>query len=327
MDNSPQARSILFILNDLEKQKTSSSVDAICIHPIWQQQGLEDHTLSAALDQLISDELVASSEDTYALTKPGIAQLKQFKCKGCSSLLLAGERSATSSKFCERVYGLDLCQFNSMSMGQLDKLLEVMNLGKDDHILELGCGVGRITEYISDLTGAKLTGVDFAAAAIDRAQERTQAKRERLAYQFMDMDELRFSKDSFSGVISIDALHFVNDLKRMIQSVQACLRENGQMGIFYSVVVSPGETTDNLEPEQTPLAKALQDYGLTFQTWDFTQDEIDIWEKILQTAEELRPEYAAEGNLFLYETSVSDAKPMLAAVKSGRRRRYLYHIR
>ena len=141
------------------------------------------------------------------------------------------------------------------------------------------------------------------------------------------MDELSFPSERFSGVVSIDALHFVNDLNKTIHRAQACLREQGKMGIFYSVVVSPEEPTDHLEPEQTPLAKALQDCGLSFQTWDFTQDETEIWEKILQTADELRPEYEAEDNLFLYETSVSDAKPMLEAAKSGRRQRYLYHVR
>jgi hypothetical protein len=66
---------------------------------------------------------------------------------------------------------------------------------------------------------------------------------------------------------------------------------------------------------------------LNFQTWDFTQDERSIWEKILQVAKELRQEYKEEGMLHLYETAVSDARPALNAAKDGKRRRYLYHIR
>jgi ubiquinone/menaquinone biosynthesis C-methylase UbiE len=327
MDFSPDARTILGILNSFGQKKTLSTLDAIRTHDIWVQQEKEDQSLTKALNQLIDYGLVSCTGITYSLTKQGLVQVKQFMSDGFSAIMVACEQSATSRKFCKQVYGLDLCQFNTMSKIQLDKLLEVMNLCEDDHILDLGCGVGVVSEYISDITGASVMGIDFASKAIERAQERTHKKRGRLSYQVMDMDELSFPGKSFSGVISIDALHFVNDLKRAIQLAKECLQENGQMGIFYSTTISSEETIDSLEPEQTPLAKVLQECGLNFQTWDFTQDERNIWEKILQVAEELRHEYYAEGSLDIFETSVSDARPMLDAVKTGRRRRYLYHIR
>lgn len=327
MDFSPEARSVLAILNSFEQKKTLSTLETIRTHPIWAQQGRNDHALTKSLDQLLDGGLVSCTGITYSLTKQGVAHVKQFMSEGYSAIMVAGEQSATGRKFREQVYGLNLCQFSTMSMTQLDKLLEVMNLCEDDHILDLGCGIGLISEYISDVTGASVMGIDFSAGAIKRAQERTRKKRARLSYQVMDMDELSLPSKSSSGVISIDALQFVNDLKRTAQLAQECLRENGQMGILYSVNLSAGETTDDLEPDQTPLAKVLQECRLDFQTWDFTQDEMGIWEKILHVAEELRHEYEAEGRLYLYETAVSDARPMLDAVKTGRRRRYLYHIR
>jgi len=327
MDFSPEARSVLFILNSFEQKKTPATLDAIRTHPIWTQQGLEDHTLTSSLDQLLNGGLVVTKGIQYSLAKQGVAQIKQFMSEGFGALLVAAEQSATSRKFCKQVYGLDLCQFNSMSMVQLEKLLEVTDLGEDDHILDLGCGVGLISEYISDVTGASVVGVDFATRAIEQAQERTYKKRGRLSYQVMDMDDLNLPRESFSGVISVDALHFVNDLKRSVQSVLEGLRENGQMGIFYSANLSPAEPMDRLEPEKTSLAKVLHECGINFQAWDFTQDEGSVWEKMLQVVEVLKHEYEAEGNLSLYETTVSDARTMLEAVRSGQRRRYLFHIR
>jgi cyclopropane fatty-acyl-phospholipid synthase-like methyltransferase len=327
MDFSNEARSVLFILNNLSQKGTPAAVNAIRTHPIWTQQGLSDQTLTHSLDQLLAGGWVARTGTSYLLTAQGAARIKQFMSEGFSALLAAAERSPASRKFCEQVYGLNLCQFNSMSMAQLDKLLEVMNLDKDDQILDLGCGVGLISEYISDGTGASVVGIDFAAEAISRAQERTHQKRERLSYQVMDMDDLNLPGKSFTGAISIDALHFVHDLKPTIQTVLESFKDNGQMGFFYAVNLSPGDTTESLEPEQTPFAKVLQEYGLNFRSWDFTQDEGEIWEKILHVSEALRHEYEAEGNLSLYESSVSDARPMLEAVRCGKRRRYLYHIR
>jgi cyclopropane fatty-acyl-phospholipid synthase-like methyltransferase len=327
MDFSPETRTVLSILNDFEHKKKLFVFETISIHDYWVQQRKGDQALIKILDQLIDCELVSRTGNTYSLTKQGVIQAKKFMSEGFSAMMIASEQSATSRKFCKQVYGLDLCQFNMMSQTQLDKLLEVMNLCKDDHILDLGCGIGLISEYISDVTGASVTGIDFASGAIKRAQKRTHKKRGQLSYQVMDMDELSLPGKSFSGMISIDALHFVNDLKRTIQLTKECLQENGQMGIFYSTTISPEETIESLEPEQTPLAKVLKECGLNFQTWDFTQDEIEIWEKILHVAEELRHEYDAEGNLYIYEMSVSDARPMLETAKTGRCSRYFYHIR
>jgi len=323
MDISPEASSALFILNNFEHKKTLSTLETIRTHSIWAQQGNNNQTLTKVLDS----GLVSCTECVYSLTKQGLAQVKKIMSEGFSAIMVADEQSATSRKFCEQVFGIDLRQFNSMSMTQFNKLMDVMNLCENDHILDLGCGVGLISEYMSDITGASVLGIDFAADAIKLAQERTHKKRGRLSYQIMDMDELSLPRKSFSSLISIDALHFVNNLKRTIQLAQECLQENGQMGIFYSVTLSAGEPIANLEPEQTPLAKALLECELNFKTWDFTNNERNVFEKVLRVAEELKQEYEAEEKLYLYEMAIADAKPMLDAVKNGGRRRYLYHIR
>lgn len=327
MDFSPQARVVLFILNHLSQKNLPGALDAIRTHPIWAQSGLDLQALTRTLDPLLKGGLVSCERGIYSLTKPGLARVKGFMSQGYSALLVAAAQSPTCRKFCEQVYGLDLCQFNSLSMPQLEKLLEIMDLDASDHVLDLGCGVGLISEYISDVTGARVMGIDFAAQAIQLAQERARPKGSRLSYQVMDMDELDFPGGSFSGVISIDALQFVHDIKRTVQQAQTFLVENGQMGIFYSVNLSAGEADELLEPDQTPLARVCQECGLDYQTWDFTQDEIGILEKILQVAGELRGDYEAEGILDLYEMTISDAGPMLGAAQAGRRRRYLFHIR
>lgn len=327
MDFSQEAVSILSILNSFEHKKTLSTLETIHDHMLWEQLGGNDQALTRVLDQLVNAGLVSCTKRAYSLTEQGLAHIKNFISEGFSAIMVADEHSLTSRKFCKQVFGIDFHQFNSMSMAQFDKLMEVMNLGKTDHILDLGCGVGCISEYISDITGARVLGIDLASEAIKIAQERTQGKRRRLSFQIMDMDKLNFPRKSFSGLISVDAIHFVNDLKRTIQLAQKCMRENGQMGIFYSVTISKGEPIDDLEPEQTPLAKALQECRLNFQTWDFTQDEMCVWETVLHVAEELKHEYEAEGKPYLYEMAVADARPMLEAVKAGNRRRYLYHIR
>lgn len=327
MDRSPQTRVILFLLHNLAQKEPPATLDAIRTHPLWIQQRQDDAALTRLLAQMVSAGLILCETDAYSLTKQGAARVKQFMSEGFSAIMVAAEQSTASRKFCQQVYGRDLCQFNSMSMMQLEKLLEVMNLSEKDHLLDMGCGVGLISEYISDITRASLLGIDLAPGAIRSAQERTLKKRERLSYQVMDMDELSLPEKAFSGVISIDAIHFAHDLKRTILAAWGSLRENGQMGIFYAHTLSAGEPAGNLDPGRTPFAKVVLECGLDFRTWDFTQDELAVWERILEAAEGLKDAFEGEGKLELYEMSVADALPMLEAVKTGKRRRYLYHIR
>ena len=49
-----------------------------------------------------------------------------------------------------------------------------------------------IAEYLSDQSGAHVTGIDFISKAIQDALARTQSKRDRLDFRVMDMSYLDF---------------------------------------------------------------------------------------------------------------------------------------
>lgn len=96
------------------------------------------------------------------------------------------------------------------------------------------------------------------------------------------------------------------------------------MGILYTTHVSPEEPKQNLEPENTPLARALRSCDLDFQTWDYTDDERRVWERQLQAAEELKAAFEAEGNLLVYQQRVGEAQQLLEYCRTGRSSQYLY---
>jgi hypothetical protein len=97
------------------------------------------------------------------------------------------------------------------------------------------------------------------------------------------------------------------------------------MGIFYSSKISMGESEEMLYPENTVLAKALEKCGMTFKTWDFTEDEEEMWKKMVKIANELKKQFIDEGNLALYEDRISEATRELEFFKTQRKCRYLFH--
>jgi cyclopropane fatty-acyl-phospholipid synthase-like methyltransferase len=241
------------------------------------------------------------------------------------------EHSQAHAAFCERVFGRNLGQHGFMDMQQLELLLAVTRLGPQSRVLDLGCGNGLIAEYISDCTGAHVAGLDYIPDAIRQAQEHTQAKADRLSFFVGDINRLELAPRAFDTILSIDTLYFSQDYVATIRQLKAALKPNGQMAILFSHGREPWVPKEEfpketLPPDQTPLADALKANGLAFRTWDLTQQDYRLAQLRRQVLTELRPQFEAEGNLFIYENRMGDAKGISQAIEDGLHARYLYHV-
>lgn len=120
--------------------------------------------------------------------------------------------SEAHAEFCERLYGRNLSQDGFSDMNQINKLIELAQIKSTSVVLDLGCGSGLISEYISDVTGAVVYGIDYIPEAIEHAEERTTGKRERLKFYTGNLDYITFPQKSFHCIISIDSLYMPNNL-------------------------------------------------------------------------------------------------------------------
>ncbi len=290
---------------------------------------IEMEKMCASLEQLQRRKLITTKTDCYFLSDTGKKVGKAFKTermsKGYDNLLSRTGKSQAYSMFCERVFGEDLSQFNVLDMEQLTTLIEKLELRPGEVALDLGCGNGRIAEYLSDLTGAKIVGLDFAAEVIRNAQLRTIDKRDRLIYVVGDMEELSFEEGSFDALISIDTLYFVESIEATIRKLRSLLKPpNGRLAIFCDQTCAPDEPREALLPENTKVGTALSGNGLTYETVDYTINGKGIWIREIEAAEELKEMFAEEGNRDIYEDRVQDAKQTLEKIEGGRHVRYLY---
>jgi cyclopropane fatty-acyl-phospholipid synthase-like methyltransferase len=231
--------------------------------------------------------------------------------------------------FCERAYGRDLGQHGFADMEQLGLLQQVTRLGPEHHALDLGCGDGRIAEYLSDSTGAHITGLDFSETAVCAARERTAAKADRLAFLTGDINRLSLPASEFDIVFAIDAIYFSEDYSATIRAEKAALRADGQMAFLYSYGREPWVAreefpADKLPPERTPLAEALRANGLAFRTWDLTTRDYLLAQRRKEVLAKLKPQFEAEGLMFIYENRMGDALGVSQAVEEGLHARYLY---
>jgi ubiquinone/menaquinone biosynthesis C-methylase UbiE len=234
------------------------------------------------------------------------------------------------ARFCELLYGRYLCQAGFSDMAQLQALLDTVRLGTHSRALDLGCGVGLIAEYISDVTGARVWGLDYSPEAIAQAHARTRDKEQRLSFQVGNLDDLPYPPRAFDTLIAIDTLYMPNDLDHTLAQMHELLVPGGQMALFYQHMLwGDQESREALRAEQTPLGQALQRAGLPFGVQDFTAATYRLLQRKRQIAEAMKAGFQAEGRLFLYEHLIAESESSTTPFdpQSCRMSRYLYHVR
>jgi ubiquinone/menaquinone biosynthesis C-methylase UbiE len=185
-----------------------------------------------------------------------------------------------------------------------------------------------IAEYISDRTGAHVTGVDFVPKAIQDARQRTTSKRERLDFQVMDFLHLQFPLASFDVILSIDTLYFT-DIFETLSGCLPLLKYNGRLAVFFDQSCGPDTPLESypreiIRVDQTELAQALQKLGFSYQSWDYSEIMLAHLRRRRPILEELKPQFEAEGNAFLYESHLGESLGIERAYTHEAGKRYLY---
>ncbi len=286
----------------------------------------------SALNSLTAKNLIVYDGTELRLTKTGVKIGKVIRAKQMSDWyndhLLRCAKSDAYALFCKKVFGKNLCQFNVLDMDQLETLISTLNLNSNDSVLDLGCGLGKVTEYIQVKTGARITGIDFAEQLIQWAKTNTEANEDALEFQVGNINDLIFPHSSFNAIYAIDTLYptNVNDLGVTIAKLKELLRPNGQLGIFFAQIIESKENHHYLKPNQTKMAHALRNNNFSYTVIDFTQKARDIWEREITIGNELREMFEKEGNLDLCEERIADGKNCIYRIDNQLQKRFYYHV-
>ena len=102
---------------------------------------------------------------------------------------------------------------------------------KNDTILDLGCGTGRITMGLYELGYQNLLGVDYAREMIIRAREITKILNYNISFQIGDATRLNFAEYDYDGVIfGFNGLMQIpgrNNRRKALSEVYRIIKPNG----------------------------------------------------------------------------------------------------
>jgi len=100
-------------------------------------------------------------------------------------------------------------------------LLALLNPQQGDHILDLGCGTGQLSQKIAE-SGANVVGIDSSAEMIAQARQNYPSLDFRLA------DAANFSLEmQFDSVFSNATLHWIKSPQAVITSIKNALKPGG----------------------------------------------------------------------------------------------------
>lgn len=101
-------------------------------------------------------------------------------------------------------------------------LLELLDAKPGEHILDLGCGTGHLTDKIA-AGGASVIGIDNSAEMVHQAREQYPS----LRFEVMDARELTFP-GPFDAVFSNATLHWIKEPEKVIAAISKILRPGGR---------------------------------------------------------------------------------------------------
>ncbi len=142
--------------------------------------------------------------------------------------------SSAFQAFCRDAFGEDFSQDGFSDITQIDKILEYIPAGEKVHILDIGCGNGKMLGYLQKKTGAYIHGFDFSEEAIKTAKELFPDKAD---FREGVIGEVDYEENAFDVIVSMDTIYFAKNMPEFVAQVKRWLKKDGVFFIGYRRVM------------------------------------------------------------------------------------------
>jgi len=149
----------------------------------------------------------------------------------------------------KQTYGTDIGQNSWLTVDEYERLIPLLTLPADAHVLEVASGSGGPALYLAKTTGCRVTGIDANESGVTTATQMaaTAGQSERVLFALANANEtLPFPDDSFDGLICIDSMNHFPDRLAVFCEWRRVLRPGRRALCTDSVVITGPVTSDEL---------------------------------------------------------------------------------
>jgi len=222
--------------------------------------------------------------------------------------------------YCEDAFGADFSQDGFSDLQQINIVLSFFPKRKGLHILDIGCGNGKMLRYLQEQTGAYIHGFDYSPNAIQTAIAQS---KENADFRVGVIGDLEYPKESFDVVTSMDSLYFAKDMLKFVGQVHTWLKQDGLFLIGYQ----EGDIMPKTEnSETTVIARALRENQMNYQVLDITEDTYHMLKRKRESILKFKEAFAEEGLQAWYEMVVGQTECVTVSLEEycANNARYIY---
>lgn len=213
--------------------------------------------------------------------------------------------------FCMDAFGADFSQDGFSDLSQTDRLLSYMPKKPGLHILDVGCGNGKMLRYIQEKTGACIAGFDYSESAIQSAKQYADGD-----FQVGVMGEINYPQESFDVVTAMDSLYFAPDMTTFISQIKGWLKPCGMLCAGYQ----EGDVMPRIGgPHDTALAQALRSNKMSYIVEDVTDDTYRLMHRKREAALRHREALIAEGHETWFQLLMMQTEHCLVPIEQYRK--------
>ncbi len=201
---------------------------------------------------------------------------------------MAGQSKAFGD-FCQDAFGADFSQDGFSDIRQIEMILPYIPRTGDVHILDIGCGNGKMLGYLQAQTAACIHGFDYSEEAIRTAQALFS---ENADFREGVIGEVDYPDESFDVILSMDTMYFAKDMAAFVAQIKRWLKRGGVFFVGYQ----EGDVLPKTEnADTTRLARALTQNDLPYKATDITAESYALLKAKRRAALAHQPAFEAEG--------------------------------
>ena len=233
------------------------------------------------------------------------------------------QESCAFRHFCRDAFGEDFSQDGFSDINQINKIVPYIPVKEEVHVLDIGCGNGKMLGYLQKKTNAFIHGFDYSEQAIKTAKQLYPVESE---FREGIIGEIEYPKESFDVITSVDTMYFAKDMIAFVGQIKDWLKADGVFFVGYQ----EGDVMPKTENVQTTeLVKALIANNLKYEVADITKETYDLLKKKREVAMAHKDEFLLEGNVSWFEMLMFQTEYAMQPYEefSKKMARYIFVVR
>lgn len=201
-----------------------------------------------------------------------------------------------------------------------NKMSEMAKVSKNDHLLDIGCGIGNVSFHLNHQFGCKVDGFSNSQEGIDEAIK-TKQKTNNTETNFFVRDALNneFETGSYDVAWSLEMSHLIENKKQLIAESLRCTKKGGRIILCDLMFIRPFNSREIFQ-NSSKLAILQRAFGTArLETYEFYQklfkelnisdiEFLDISDQVIPTLDKWKENSVVYRNEVLKHISVDDLK-------------------